>query len=523
MKKMFTLFLATTLTLSFLTACGNEPENDAQAQGAENIGGEAVFVIPADAPTLDPHGSNDSATTNASSQIFETLTVYGDDGLPEPLLAESFEPIDDYTWEFVLREEVSFHDGTEFNAEAVRKSFNRLLDPVFASPRIAIFNMIAEVNVIDDYTVQFVTEFPFSPLPAHLAHNGAAIIAPSAIEEENDGGRTVDENPIGTGPFKLESWQRGSEINFVRNDNYWGNLPPLDSLVFRVASEPSTRIAMLETGEANAVIISPLDPASVAIVEEMDHIEINRIQGTRLNYLGFNMQVEPFNDVRVRQAISMAIDRDGIVDGIMDGQGIAANGPLSPRVFGSTQDLETLDFDVEAARSLLAEAGFPDGFETSLFFAEGDAANASIAELAQANLSEIGITVNIQPIEWGAYLEMTAAGEHEMFILGWTTVTVDADYGLYPIFHSSNLGGPGNRTFLENDRVDELLELGRVTTDQDERLEIYAEISQILVDEAPMVYLFHPDFVTGMNGIEGLHQDVNGTTFFHSVSLVGND
>ncbi len=516
MKRKITFFLAFVLSLAFIAGCGNG--NDSTDGDAADVqeGGEVVWVSMSDAPSLDPHGQNDSATTDATSQIFERLVDYADDGSVVPLLADSFEAIDEYTWEFQLREGVTFHDGTEFNAEAVKISFERLLDPENASPRLSIFEMISEVVVVDELTVQFVTEFPFSPLPSHLAHNGGSIIAPSAIQEEEEGGRTVGENPIGTGPFKLESWDRGSEIRFARNDDYWGDPVHIDTLVFRVVPEVATRVSMLETGEAHGTAV---DALSAGTVEAMDGVTLTRQEGTGVTYIGFNTQKAPFDDVRVRQAITMAINKEDIVNELIEGEGILAAGPLSPLVVGSTQDVDTLDFDVEAARALLEEAGHADGFEATIWINEGNAARASIAELVQANLSEIGITLSIESIEWGAYLERTGAGEHEMFILGWTTITADADYGLFPILHSSQVGDPGNRFFFENDQLDELLELGRRTADQEERNDIYAEAIQLVIDEAPMVNLFFPNWLTGTNGIEGLHVDFNGTPFFHGVYL----
>ncbi|RHW42698.1 glutathione ABC transporter substrate-binding protein [Neobacillus notoginsengisoli] len=514
-----------TLMLAFvliLTACGgnnasNKGDGSGGDKGAAKEGGELVFVVPSDAPTLDPHGVNDTATTNATTQIFDRLTDYDKDGKVIPSLAESFEQVDDLTWEFKLKEGVTFHDGSELKADAVKMNIDRLLDPEFASPRAVVLNMIKEVVVVDDHTVHFKTEEPFAPLPAHLAHNAASIIAPSAIEEEKNGGKTVDENPIGTGPFKFDTWNRGAEIKFVKNDDYWGEeKAKLDSVVFKVVPEQATRVSMLETGEAHVMLVGSSD---VKQLEGIEGIELDRVKGTRMDYVGFNMNKKPFDNLKVRQAIAMAINKQDIVDGILDGQGVAAVGPLAPTVVGNSQDVKPLEFDVKKAKSLLAEAGFPDGFKTTLFVNEGSKERADIAELVQAQLAEIGIKASIEVIEWGAFIEKTGAGEHEMFVLGWTTVTGDADYGLYALFHSSMHGAAGNRSFYTNPKVDELLDKGRTATNQDERNAVYKEVSQILIDEAPMVYLQHPDFVHGLNGIDGLFVDFSGIPFFHKVSL----
>ncbi|MDQ0273653.1 glutathione ABC transporter substrate-binding protein [Cytobacillus purgationiresistens] len=522
-KKNWILMLLLSSVL-FLAACGgngtsgneSKPEAD-DDESSESASGELVFVTPSDAPTLDPHGQNDTASNTATSQILERLTDYAEDGTVVPLLATEFDNIDDTTWEFKLREDVKFHDGSDFNAEAVKMSLDRILDPKLASPKAVILNMISEVVVIDDYTVHIKTEEPFAPMPAHLAHNAGSIIAPSAIEEENNGGTKIDENPIGTGPFKFKEWNRGAEIKFDKNEDYWGEVPSFDSISIKVVPEQSTRVAMLETGEANIMLVGASD---VERVEAMDKIEIDRVRGTRMDYVSFNLNKPPYDDVKVRQAIAMAIDKEDVVKGILDGQGIPAVGPLAPNVIGNSQDLEPLPYDVDAAKELLAEAGHPDGFKTTIYVNEGSKERADIAELVQAQLAPIGIEVEIEVIEWATFLEKTGAGEHELFVLGWTTVTGDADYGLYALFHSSQHGDPGNRSFYNNPKADELLDKGRTSTDQDERNAAYAELSEILVEEAPMVYLHHPDFVHGTNGIEsGLFVNFGGTPFFKGVKL----
>lgn len=491
-------------------------KDEAPAADAGKAGGHLVFVIAQDAPTLDPHGRNDTQTTNATSQLFDRLTEYAPDGTVVPSLATEFSQVDELTWEFKLRQGVKFHDGTEFTAEDVKLSLDRILDPEFASPRRVVLNMIEEVTVVDPYTVHIKSAMPFAPLPAHLAHNAGSIIASSAIEEERNGGKPVDENPIGSGPFKFVSWDRGNEIKMERFDDFWGENAKVDTISFVTVPEQATRMAMLETGEAHALLSGSSD---VQRLEGMSHLDTVRVRGTRMDYLGFNMAKAPYDNLKVRQAIAMAVNKEDIVYGILDGQGVQAVGPLAPTVVGNYQGLTPLPYDVDAAKALLAEAGFENGFKTTLFVNDGNKERADMAELIQAQLRAINIDVDIRIIEWGTFLEQTAAGEHELFLLGWTTVTGDADYGLYALFHSSQHGSPGNRSFYTNTRVDELLDAARSYTNQADRDAAYKEISEILVEEAPMVYLQHPDFVFGTNGINGLFVNFSGTPFFKDVTF----
>jgi len=500
--RKFKLLVVALVGVLFLAACGG---------GAGAAGNnELIFAVMSDAPTLDIHGSNDSASSDAQHQIFETLTKYNEDGSVAPLLAESFDNISDTVWEFNLRQGITFHDGSELNADVVVANFTRLLDPEFASPKAFIFETVDSVEAVDNYTVRFTLTQPFAPFPAHLAHSGGMIASLDSLAAG------VEDNPIGTGPFKFYSWERGNEIRFVRNEDHWQNVPNIESLVFRVIPEPETRFAMLEAGEAQ---VTALDAVRYNNAVNVPDINIDRLSSTSLTYLGFNTETEPFNDVRVRRAVTMAINKDDILHAVVQGLGVTATGPIAPTVNHSSNNVNTIQHNVEEARALLAEAGLADGFETVIYYNEGNAGRATIAELVQANLRELNIDVQIRSVEWGQYLELTGAGETPMFILGWGTVTADADYGIFPVFHSSLHGDAGNRSFYSNPRVDELLEQGRLETDEAARSEIYREVKQLIIDDAPVVFLFHPDWAYGTNGITGFSHNFNNVPFFYNVSF----
>ncbi|MCM3763207.1 glutathione ABC transporter substrate-binding protein [Alkalihalobacillus oceani] len=520
-NSLFAMILGLVLAFT-LVACASEPDEGAQAPDEEGTqdeategtaeGGELVIALLSDARALDPHGSNDTPSSNVYYNIYESLVKYNENMELEPGLAESWDAIDETTWEFKLREGVTFHDGSEFNADVVKANIDRVLDPAIASPRSFLFDMISEVNVIDPYTVQFVTEYPFAPLPAHLAHNGGGMISPEliaadyeAMEAGEEPGSVINNGPIGTGFFKFDSWNPGTEIRLVRNDDYWGEPAKLDSVVFKVVPEDLTRISELETGASH--VSEPLSPADVQRVESTNGLHVNRQPSVALTYIGFNAEKEPFDNKLVRQAISMAIDKDSIIQGIYDGAGVPAIGPIAPDVFGYDENATGLEYNPERAKELLAEAGYPDGFSTTLW-TNDDRERMDIATFTQAALAEIGVHAEIEVVEWGAYLDQTASGAHDMFVLGWTTVTGDGDYGMYPLFHSSNFGEPGNRTFLSNPELDDLLEQARQNPDPDERLELYSQIQEILVDEAPMLYIHHQEYLLGVSDkVKNLWQD----------------
>jgi len=498
-KSKFWVVLILVLVPLLFIGCDAAEEAEVAPEG----GGDLVIANLSDAVSLDPHGSNDVPSAKVAYNVYESLLYFDQNSELQPLLATDWEAVDDLTWEFSLREGVQFHDGTDFTAEAVKASFERLLDPDIGSPRFFLFEMIEEVVIVDDYTVQFVTQFPFAPLPAHLAHNGGAIISPAAIEADyeemaagNEPGTFLATNPVGTGFFKLDSWEPGAQLKVVRNDDYWGENARLESVTFKVVPESLTRISELETGVAH--IAYPVEPSDMNRVDNMDIASMNVTSVTVMAYVGYNCEKEPFDDVRVRQAISMAINKDEIIEGAYEGTAIPAQGPIAPGVFGFDENISGLPYDVDQARELLAEAGYEDGFSTTIW-TNDNPVRIMAAEYIQSELADLNIEVEIEVLEWGAYLENTAAGEHDMFILGWSTPTLDADYAVYALFHSNNIGDPGNRSYYSNEEVDELLDRGRQEPDPDERLKIYSELQEILIEEAPMLYLVYNEDLTGVN------------------------
>ena len=530
-KKSLWLILLTFVLAVVLAACNGDDEatdtesTDTDAGTTEDTdtetstgGGDLIIAELSDAKSLDPHGSNDVQSSNVQSNIYETLIVRDKNGELAPGLAESWTQVDDLTWEFKLRTGVTFHDGEAFNAEAVKKNFDRILDPDVASPRAFLYEMVSEVKVIDETTVQFVMEYPFSPLLAHLTHNGGGIISPKAIDadyaaitDDVKAGSVISTAPVGTGPFVFDSWTPDSELKLVKNENYWGTPAHIDSVTFKVVPESATRVAEIQSG--NAHIIGTVEPVQVANVNASGVATVDEALSSSLTYVGFNTQKEPFNNPLVRQAISKAIDRQALVDGIYEGLGIPAIGPLSADIFGYTDDLNYVEYNIEEAKALLAEAGYADGFSTTIW-TNDNPARKDVATVLQQRLKELGIEVEIGVMEFGTYLDKTAAGEHDMFILGWSNATGDADYGLYALFHSSQHGEPGNRSFYTNEKVDELLDAGRRETDLAAREGIYKEVMQLLTDDAPMAFVLHPSILTGVaNNVSGFY--VTSDNMYH--------
>ncbi|WP_098741578.1 glutathione ABC transporter substrate-binding protein [Paenibacillus sp. EZ-K15] len=502
-----------------------EPGAKDPPEGTDDTGAnELVIAWLSDPPSMDPHMSTDQQTSVMTTHIYDTLVIHDKDLNIQPGLAESWKAIDELTWEFKLRQGVKFTDGSPFNAEVVKANIDRMQDPEVASPRASLVGMIKEVKVVDEYTVQLVTEYAFSPLLAHLAHSAVGMISAEAIKLDYEkvkagekGGAYLAQNPVGTGVFKLESWNPGQEVKLVANADYWGDKAKVERVTFKVVSEEGTRIAELETGYAH--IIDPVSPSSISRIESTDGMSLNRQASLSLSYIGFNNDKKPFNDVRVRQALSMAINKDEIISGVYEGTGIPAVGPLAPDVNGYDATVKPIEHNIDKAKELLKEAGYEGGFSTTIW-TNDNPERIKVAEYVQSKLKELNVEVKIEVVEWGAYLAQTAEGKHDMFILGWSTVTADADYGMYELFHSKNVGEPGNRTFTKDPELDKLLDAGRKENDPEQRKLIYKQAQEKLVELAPMLYIHHQEYLNGVSSkVEGFWRHPNGIMQLHQVSI----
>lgn len=546
-------------------------ESDSEdSEGEEAFGGDGsndvVLAVSSDIVSLDPHIENDVPSSNVRDNIYETLVEQDSDMNIVEGLATDWEQKDDTTWVFTLREGVTFHDGSDFTAEDVKANLDRVLDPAVASPRAFLYDMVTEVNVLGDHELEIKTEYPFAPLLAHLAHDAGGVMSKDVIDadyenaiseaglditldeyyqaradgseeysrmEENDEGEEVEagyvadlaeytgihsaQNPIGTGYFKLEERQSGEKTVLSRYEDYWGEPAKPSTVTFKVVPEPSARIAELETGESH--IVDPLQPTDVSRVESNEDTRVNNQPSTSLSYIGFNVEKEPFDDPKVRQAINLAINNEEIIEGIYQGNGTPATGPLAPGVFGYDESVKGLGYEPDQAKKLLEEAGYGDGFETTLWTNDNEQ-RVETALYVQDALSDYGIDVQIEELEWGAYLERTSNGEHDMFVLGWSTVTGDADYGLYALFHSEMVGSPGNRSFIKNDELDKLLDEGRRETDEQKRAEIYKEAQEKLTELAPMLYIHHQNYLTGVREeVENFSVDTLGIYQLKDVTI----
>lgn len=474
----------------------DNPETAGTASQEDNT---LVIARLSDAENLDHQFMS---TINAASvthgKVYEGLVGRNKKSEFIPLLAEEWEQLSETVWEFKLREDVTFHDGEEFNAEAVKKTFDRLLDPEVGSPRAGALAMVEEIKVVDPFTIQFILSEPYAPLLSILASHESGIISPKAIERY---GKDLINEPVGTGPFVFEEWKPGQEISLVRNDNYWGTPSELAKVVFKVVPEETTRVSMIETGEAH--ITEPLSVNMMDTVEASSSSELYRSESYGTEYLGFNVSKPPFDNPLLRKAIAHAVEVDAIRDGVFNNVGATANSLLGSKVFGYDKTLEPYGYDLDEAKRLIAEAGYEEGLSIKLTTMDSKE-RINLAEVVQSQLKGIGIDVSIEVLEYGTFVETTNSGDTEMYILSWRNATGDADYNQYNLLHSSTHGPGGNRFFYADEEVDSWIEQARQEMDDTKRLELYSKAQHKQMEEA----LYIP--VRVIENVAAVHKDVEG-------------
>ena len=477
MKKL----IGTALIVLFLVTAGT----GVRASGASESDGaraqSVTIALGGDPATLDPHRSFNGFVFTVTNQIYETLVNRAPDGTLTSELAESWRAIDETTWEFTLRDGVRFHDGTAFDAEAVAFSIERLLDPETGAIGSFILTMVREVRVIDERTVHIVTDRPFAPLPAHLSHPVTAIVSPAAAA----GDLGVD--PVGTGPFVFESRSSNTDLRLRGNGEYWGGAPTIQDITFQVIPETGTQLAALRAGTID--LMSDVPPERFAAIDDDPELSAERFLGWGSVYLGYNTLRGPLADERVRRAVALAIDRRGIIDNLRAGMALPAIAMVPDTVFGSETEAEAIPFDPARARRLLDDTGVELPLTLTLNTFER-AETRQLATAIQAQLAEIGIEVEVEITDYGAFAAATSASDHGLWLTTWGTVTLDADYTLYALLHSGQHGAD-NRSLYANDEVDRLLDEARAAGDAEERRELYARVHEAVVRDVPYLTLYY--------------------------------
>ncbi len=551
--------LVVLLVLLVAAGCGGQEAVDEGAVEEEEpttektVGDALIVASIGDASVINPILSNDTASGDIIARIFEGLITVNEKIEWIPELAEDWEFSEDGTvWTFYLREGVTWHDGEPFTAEDVKFTFEAIMHPNYEGSRRGNYTRFlgyaeytgklqeiaaqfeegeiteeeaneakleafeewreaGAIEIVDEHTVRFHLTEAYAPFIADISMD----ILPAHVFDGDPGKAGQKDhpfnskNPIGTGPFKFVKWSRDEEIVVEANEDYWGEGPYISKWIYRIIPDAQIIKQSLKTAEVDYGSIQPEDWEEM---NEVEHLQTFEYATFSYTYMGYNLQDPMFQDPKVRRAITHAIDRKTIVDELLYGHGTLCNSHGSPARWDYNPDVPVYEYDPDKALELLAEAGWTDSdgdgildkdgekFSFKLQTNQGNQIREDSAVLIQDFLEEIGIEVEVEFVEWNTFVNnVLLAKDFEAVIVGWALGT---DPDAYSIWHTD--GGPLNFVSYSNERVDELLEKGRVTLEQEKRAEIYGEMQKILAEEQPYTFLYF------RNTLSGLHERFEG-------------
>ncbi|MHB8156253.1 MAG: ABC transporter substrate-binding protein [Desulfocucumaceae bacterium] len=516
------LMMALLILALVVAGCGGKTDKQAAEKGKT-----FVFAQGSDPRGLDPAFVDDGESANPICNIYDTLVRYkaGSTEIEPSLATEWTSSPDGKVWTFKLRQNVKFHDGTPFNADAVVYSVSRQLPPKRTDdmPYASFtFGPVEKVEKVDDATVKFVLSEPYAPFLANLAMSLAApIVSPAGVEKY---GKDFIDHPVGTGPFKFVEWKKGQQIELEANKEYWGGAPKFDKLVYKFVKENSVRASELRTGSIQAM--NGVDPNDVKMLEGAG-VKVIKNPGMNINYLAFFSNKKPFNNPKLREAVSHAINRQNLVEFLYQGMAELPNGVLPNFMPGYDKTLTPYAYDPEKAKQLLKEAGYASGLKVTLLTYStvrpyNPVGGDKLAAAIQADLRKVGIEAEIKTYPWKEYKEIYTPDivkEGDMMLYGWIGDNGDPDNFL-SLLETKEIKSSLNAGKYSNAKVDALLVKGRTAKTTEERNAAYSELQKIVQADAPWVFLSHSkDMAAVGTNVTGFDLHPTGVIFFRDVAI----
>lgn len=470
-----------------LTACGSSPSKPGGPQSKK--GGNLNVGLIAEPTVLDPLTSVTLYDNDIMANMYDTLLKYDSQNVIRPELATSYSYASPLLLNLMLRTGVKFHDGTPFNADAVVFNMNRFLNDK-TSPRYTDVVNIDSVQKVSDSQVQIHLKKPFSPLLTVLTGAVGMMLSPTAIQKL---GKTLGQAPVGvgSGPFVFVEWNKGDHLLLKANPNYWQKdaqgiqLPYLQSIRYRTITNGSVMYTNLETAQIQ--VASTIDPNNVSLAKNNSNLTYRQISGPGFGSIFINNSAPPMNNVHVRRAIAWAINRQEILDHVFHDVGVIAKGPLSPAAWAYDKNVTSYTYDPDKAKAELAQSGLTN-VSFALLISSNNPTILQQAQFIQSQLQAVGITISIQQETFTAVVTDLQTFHYQATTLGWTG-SLDPDGTMFPLFTSK---GGFNYTKYANSQVDTLLEAGRTTTDQAQRISDYQQAQQLIVQDTPYIFIIHP-------------------------------
>lgn len=480
MKSRFSTTAAAAVGAALvLTGCSN---SGAGGQGAD---GDQLTIVKASDQVagLSPVINGDLGSLQAMAKVYEPLyTRDPKTNELEPALAEDYDTPDSKTWIFHLRKGVKFHDGTDFNADAVKYTYDQDKNNKKAV-RPSLFDPIEKITAVDDYTVKIETTEAYAPLLDVVARSNLFIISPSADKQQD-----INQQPVGTGPYELDEWKKGDHLSFTSFDDYWGQPRSIKTLTLREVPDMNTAISLLETDEAD--LLTNIPSAQWQRVNSIQGVQTGKTASTGVSYLAMNTEEAPMNDINFRKAISHAINRDGYIDHIHD-LGVRSDSYAGSQTFGYTESSDDKGFvyDEDIAKSLISENGW-DGTDLTLL-SSNEADMKDMVTYVQDALKKVGIDVSTKVVDHATFVDRNAEPGNELTMNSWTS---SGNSILYDTLHSSGIGTTNVARF-DNSKVDKLLSTANATIDDSKRSELLEQANLEAMDQAPWVVMKH-DVIT---------------------------
>ncbi|GMA15359.1 ABC transporter substrate-binding protein [Deinococcus metallilatus] len=476
-----------------------------------------VIGIQSDPTGFDPEAILNNTSGFVMSTVYDSLVKYKRGTVEvEPGLAQSWKiSPDGKTYTFTLRKGVTFQDGTPFNAQTFVKSLDRLFKK---NDSAYIYNTGPVESYIDftygpmdsyqatgPYTVQFKLKKPFAPFLTSLAMVWNGVVSPAAAAKF---GKDFRNNPVGTGPFVFKEWVRGDHVTLAANPNYWGGKPKVDRLIFKVIPDPQAAVLALKRGEVQ--ILADVSNQTIPAIRADPNLRLLTQPGLTISGVSLPFNVKPFSDVRVRQALNYAIDKDALNRTLYQGLAKTLTSPLPEAQWGFDPSLKGYPYDPQKAKQLLTAAGYPNGFTAELLAyntARGyNPAGPQLAIAIQGYLKQIGVNVNVKQMEFGSFLSTVRSGKYGgMALTGWSGDNGDPDNFLYELFASPNIP-VGNTSGYKNPKVDALLQQAQFSTDRNQRVKLYQQAQRQIMQDAPWI------FVNSTLQVRAARKEVQGLT-----------
>jgi peptide/nickel transport system substrate-binding protein len=486
-----------------------------------------VVALLADPENLDPHQYDSSNAYYVIGEVFEGLVRHPAGSAEiEPALAEKWEMSEDgLQYTFTLRHGVTFHDGTPFNAEAVKFNFNRQADannPYYSMGAFwywaAYMWPVTAVDVVDEFTVRYTLSQPYAYFMEYLCGGMGMMVSPAAVEKY---GEDFVQNPVGTGPYKFAKWDKGQQIVLEANDGYWGAKPAITQVVFRPIPEEASKMASMLTGEVHLAL--EIGPVAKAQLEASSGHKVFTAPTGSIWFMSMNVKQKPFDDVRVRRAIAHAINKESIVHNILKDTADVAQGPIAPAYKCYNPDITVYEYNPEKAKALLAEAGYADGLKVVFDVPQSGSGMQLPVEMAteiQANLAAVGIDAKIEITEFNTWMDRIRTPEVQLAEMSWNVSPAVEDDILSNVFSEPGLPPEGfNTSWYANDQVLALLKEAGSIADVEERCKGIREAQKLITDDAPAVFVDHARLVYGLDArLEGFSPTLDGILRLWSAS-----